>query len=50
VHKAQGSEAERVIVLLPSTERLEPGLLYTALTRARRSALLITCGGEGRHG
>jgi exodeoxyribonuclease V alpha subunit len=50
VHKAQGSEAERVIVLVPSAERLEPALLYTALTRARRSALLITPRGEGRHG
>ena len=42
VHKAQGSEAEEVIVLLPASGRLDPGVPYTALTRARRRALLIT--------
>jgi len=43
VHKAQGSEFDHVAVVLP-----EPGsplstreLLYTAITRARRSVLLV---------
>jgi len=42
VHKAQGSEAEEVIVLLPPGDRQDSRLLYTALTRARERALLIT--------
>lgn len=42
IHKAQGSEAEEVIVLMPPNPRPERRLLYTALTRARRQALLIT--------
>jgi exodeoxyribonuclease V alpha subunit len=42
VHKAQGSEAESVIVLLPQPDPQDPRLLYTALTRARERALLIT--------
>lgn len=40
VHKAQGSEAAEVIVLLPNASP-EPRLLYTALTRARERALLL---------
>jgi exodeoxyribonuclease V alpha subunit len=48
VHKAQGSEFERVAIVLP--ERPQPALalpiltrelLYTAVTRARRSALIV---------
>jgi exodeoxyribonuclease V alpha subunit len=39
VHKAQGSEATEVIVLLGDPD---PRLLYTALTRARERAVLIT--------
>jgi exodeoxyribonuclease V alpha subunit len=42
IHKAQGSEADEVIVLMPPNPRPERRLLYTALTRARRRALLIT--------
>jgi exodeoxyribonuclease V alpha subunit len=42
VHKAQGSEADAVIVLLPPEEPRDPRLLYTALTRARERALLIS--------
>ena len=42
VHKAQGSEMETVIVLLPDRIRDQRRLLYTALTRARRRAVLIT--------
>jgi exodeoxyribonuclease V alpha subunit len=41
VHKAQGSEADEVIVLLPEAGGSDPRLLYTALTRARRQALLF---------
>ncbi|MEB3332009.1 MAG: AAA family ATPase [Synechococcaceae cyanobacterium] len=46
VHKAQGSEAEEVVVLLPAEPRLERRLLYTALTRARRRALMISASGQ----
>ncbi|MEB3199092.1 MAG: AAA family ATPase [Synechococcaceae cyanobacterium] len=46
VHKAQGSEAEEVIVLLPGGEPRDPRLLYTALTRARQRALLISARGS----
>jgi exodeoxyribonuclease V alpha subunit len=42
VHKAQGSEAEEVVVLLPQREGGDRRLLYTALTRARERALLLT--------
>ncbi len=42
VHKAQGSEAENVIVLFPRDGRRDGRLLYTALTRARAGALLLT--------
>lgn len=42
VHKAQGSEAQSVIVLLPGMDPSDPRLLYTALTRARREAWLVT--------
>lgn len=42
VHKAQGSEAERVMVLLPEPESVDPRLLYTGLTRAREAAWLFT--------
>jgi exodeoxyribonuclease V alpha subunit len=41
VHKAQGSEAAEVIVLLGDTEP-DGRLLYTALTRARERAELVT--------
>jgi len=41
VHKAQGSEAAEVIVLLGDAEP-DGRLLYTALTRARDRAELIT--------
>lgn len=42
VHKAQGSEADEVIVLLPGGAGRDRRLLYTALTRARRGALLFS--------
>lgn len=42
IHKAQGSEFERIAVVLPATDNpvLTRELLYTALTRARRSLRL----------
>ncbi|MCP9774266.1 ATP-dependent RecD-like DNA helicase [Cyanobium sp. WAJ14-Wanaka] len=42
VHKAQGSEASEVWVLLSDTGRPNQRLLYTALTRAKDHAVLIT--------
>jgi exodeoxyribonuclease V alpha subunit len=44
VHKAQGSEYEKVLVLLPETPLplLTRELLYTAMTRSRRS--VVICG------
>ena len=43
VHKAQGSEFDHVAVVLPEADMplLTRELLYTALTRARRSVLLV---------
>ncbi len=43
VHKAQGSEHEKVIVILPETDMplLTREWLYTAVTRARRSVVLV---------
>jgi exodeoxyribonuclease V alpha subunit len=43
VHRAQGSEWPGVVVLLSSSfgPMLSRNLLYTALTRARRAAVLI---------
>jgi exodeoxyribonuclease V alpha subunit len=43
VHKAQGSEYDHVAVILPDTETplLHRELLYTAVTRSRRSVLLV---------
>lgn len=43
VHKSQGSQYGEVLLLLPASARqLDASLLYTALTRARKRALLIT--------
>jgi exodeoxyribonuclease V alpha subunit len=43
VHQAQGSEYDDVLVVLPAGERRVAGRasLYTAITRARRSALVV---------
>ncbi|MDQ1106397.1 exodeoxyribonuclease V subunit alpha [Nocardioides zeae] len=43
IHKAQGSQAERITVLLPGPESrlLTRELLYTAVTRAQRSVCLV---------
>ena len=42
VHKAQGSEFDRIVLILPDADArvLSRELLYTALTRARRGATL----------
>jgi exodeoxyribonuclease V alpha subunit len=43
VHKAQGSEFDHVAIVLPDTDLplLTRELVYTAMTRARRSVLLV---------
>ena len=43
VHKSQGSEYERIALLLPRTNHksLTKELLYTALTRAKKSVVLL---------
>ncbi len=43
VHKAQGSEFDHVAILLPDADlpMLTRELLYTAMTRARRSVLIV---------
>ena len=43
VHKAQGSEFDHVALVLPETDMplLTRELLYTAMTRARRSVVLV---------
>jgi len=43
VHKSQGSEYDRVVVVLPSepTQGLVRELVYTGLTRAKRGAILV---------
>lgn len=43
IHKAQGSQADRITVLLPGPESrlLTRELLYTAVTRAQRSVCLV---------
>ena len=42
VHKSQGSQYGEVLLLLPPGRPLNASLLYTALTRARAQALVIT--------
>jgi exodeoxyribonuclease V alpha subunit len=43
VHKSQGSEYDRAIVVLPERELeiLSRELLYTAVTRARKHVLIV---------
>ncbi|WP_194460343.1 ATP-binding domain-containing protein [Bradyrhizobium sp. CCBAU 53421] len=40
-HRAQGSEADYVIVALPPSRLPDPSLLYTAVTRARQQAVIV---------
>jgi exodeoxyribonuclease V alpha subunit len=42
VHKAQGSQYQTVLLLVPPSRHGDPRLLYTGLTRARRGVLLVT--------
>ena len=56
IHKAQGSEADQVLLLWPSTSKIseknnlitfysddyEKRMLYTAITRAKKQLLIIT--------
>jgi exodeoxyribonuclease V alpha subunit len=42
VHKAQGSQYQRVLLLVPPSRHSDPRLLYTGLTRARQAVLLVT--------
>jgi exodeoxyribonuclease V alpha subunit len=41
VHKSQGSQAQRAVVVVANPLGLDPRLLYTALTRARAGVDLI---------
>ncbi|MGY0635455.1 MAG: ATP-binding domain-containing protein, partial [Paraglaciecola chathamensis] len=41
VHKSQGSQYERVIVLAKESRSLDRNLIYTALTRAKKQAVFI---------
>ena len=45
-HKAQGSQAKRVIIPITDTDLIEPTWLYTAVTRAESQCVLI---GEKQH-
>ncbi|MGV7219556.1 AAA family ATPase [Bradyrhizobium sp. UFLA05-112] len=40
-HRAQGSEADYVIVALPPSRLLDPSWLYTAVTRARQQVIIV---------
>lgn len=40
-HKLQGSQAERVVVVVEPTRLIEPSWLYTAITRAERQAVIV---------
>jgi exodeoxyribonuclease V alpha subunit len=40
-HRAQGSEADHVVVALPESRLLDPSWIYTAVTRARRSVVIV---------
>jgi len=46
VHKSQGSQYGEVLLLLPAGRHLDGRMVYTALTRARERALLITGSAE----
>lgn len=40
-HKLQGSQSQRIVVMLDSTPLLDPAWLYTAVTRAEVQAVLV---------
>ena len=41
VHKAQGSQFERVIVVIKESRNLDRHLIYTALTRAKKQVIFV---------
>lgn len=44
VHRAQGSEWDNVIILLPRSERMiDRNMVYTALSRCRKRSIIIYC-------
>lgn len=40
-HKAQGSEAKRVVIPIADTQLLDPSWLYTAVTRAKAQCVMV---------
>ncbi|GAC09466.1 AAA family ATPase [Paraglaciecola chathamensis] len=43
VHKSQGSQYERVIVVIKNSRNIDRHLLYTAATRAKKQAIFVGC-------
>ncbi|WP_417671628.1 ATP-binding domain-containing protein [Pseudoalteromonas tetraodonis] len=43
VHKSQGSQYERVIIVVKNSRNIDRHLLYTAVTRAKKQAILVGC-------
>lgn len=43
VHKSQGSQYERVIVVVKNSRNLDRHLLYTAATRAKKQVVFVGC-------
>lgn len=44
VHKSQGSEYDNVVIVLPDSDFTDRRLLYTAVTRARKTVTIIQVG------
>jgi exodeoxyribonuclease V alpha subunit len=40
-HRAQGSQAKRIVVALPPSRLLDPSWLYTAVTRAEKQVVIV---------
>ena len=43
VHKSQGSQYERVIIVVKNSRNIDRHLLYTAVTRAKKQAIFVGC-------
>ena len=43
VHKSQGSQYERIIVVVKKSRNLDRHLLYTAVTRAKQQVIFVGC-------
>jgi|TARA_B100001059_G_C17838501_1_gene590116 exodeoxyribonuclease V alpha subunit len=43
VHKSQGSQYERAIIVVKNTRNLDRHLLYTAVTRAKQQVVFVGC-------